>query len=246
MGSDKDQRLSKYLAYAGIASRRKSEKFISEGRVSVNEEIVTSLSFKVSLNDKVSFNGRLVKLHKIRPRIWLYHKPVGEICSDHDPFGKRTVFHSFPNDLGRVVLVGRLDFKSEGLLLLTNNGKLKRHLELPKNGFLRTYLVSISGDNLTENLLEPARSGLIISGIKYAPMSIKILSQSESLSWLEIIISEGKNREIRRVLRRLGLNIKRLKRIKYGPFSLGKLKPRKIKELDVPSSLLEETAGIDV
>ena len=136
MISKKDyyHRLSKFLAYSGISSRRQSESLITSGQISINGIVVTSVSQKVSSKDVVRYNGKKV-LYKSKPRMWIYHKPVGELCSDFDPSGKKTVFDSFPKKIGKVNLVGRLDLNSEGLLLLTNKGYIKRYLELPPNIF---------------------------------------------------------------------------------------------------------------
>ncbi len=232
-----NQRLSKFLAYAGIASRRNSEKLITEGRVSVNGMIVLNPATKVSESDTIFYNGCPVKHEFIKSRIWLYHKLVGEICSDSDPFGKRTVFDSFPKSLGKVCLVGRLDYKSEGLLLLTNKGFIKRYLELPRNQVVRTYRVKVWGQNLNDDTIEPIRKGTTVSGIHYAPMTIDILTKGLKTGWLEVSLTEGKNREIRKVLESIGLNVSKLIRIRHGDFFLGKLGRGKIKEVLIPNSL---------
>mgnify|MGYP003952350045 CR=1 FL=1 len=234
------QRLSKFLAYAGIASRRNSEKLIITGRVSVNGVIVINPATKVSNSDAIFFDGYLIKNELINPRMWIYHKPVGELCSDHDPYGKRKVFDSFPKNIGKVCLVGRLDYNSEGLLLLTNKGFIKRYLELPRNQVTRTYKVKVWGYNLIDRNLEPLRAGMTVSGINYAPMNIDLLSTREKISWLQISLSEGKNREIRRVLEKIGLRVSKLIRIKYGNFSLGTLKCRQTREISIPKALIKK------
>ncbi len=233
---DQNQRLSKFLAYAGIASRRNSEKLILKGRVSVNGSIVIDPGTKVSTEDDIFCDGRAVSHELEKPRIWLYHKPVGEICSDFDPFGKRTVFESFPNTLGRVCLVGRLDYNSEGLLLLTNKGFIKRYLELPSNKIVRTYEVKVWG-KVGDSNLEPIRSGITVGGVNYAPMIIDYIFKGKGNKWLKISITEGKNREIRKVLGKIGLKVSKLKRVSYGNFRLGKLKPGHVKEVGVAEDL---------
>ena len=235
-----NERLSKFLAYAGIASRRNAEKLIMKGRVSVNGLIVMDPATKVSARDTISFNGSRVKHESIKSRIWLYHKLVGEICTDSDPFGKRTVFDSFPKGLGKVCLVGRLDYKSEGLLLLTNKGFIKRYLELPRNQVIRTYKVKVWGRNLNDRIFNPMREGVTVSGIHYAPMVVDILSIGVKTGWLKISITEGKNREIRRVLESIGLNVSKLIRTRYGNFYLGKLERGKVREVVIPNSLIRK------
>lgn len=232
------QRLSKFLAYSGIASRRKSEHLIISGQISVNGNIVTSPSQKISSKDIVSFKGEKISIIS-KPRMWIYHKPIGELCSDFDPSGKKTVFDSFPKNLGRVCLVGRLDFNSEGLLLLTNKGYIKRYLELPKNKIPRTYFVKSWGRILSDENMNLIRNGLEIEKFKYAPMKIELISQNKKNSWYRIILMEGKNREIRNILRFFGLEVKKLIRTSYGNFFLNKQKARKILEVQIPKSLLK-------
>ena len=234
------QRLSKFLAYAGIASRRNSEKLILSGRISVNGLVVTNLATKVSEADYICFDNTYIKHQLEQPRIWIYHKTVGEICSDSDPSGKKTVFDSFPGSLGKVCLVGRLDYNSEGLLVLTNKGFIKRYLELPRNGVKRTYAVKVWGKHLTYNAFEPLREGISVSGINYAPMAVEFLEKGGKTKWLEITLTEGKNREIRRALEQIGFRVSKLKRIKYGYFSLKKLLPGQIKEVLIPKALTKE------
>ena len=234
------QRLSKFLAYAGIASRRNSEKLILDGRVSVNGLVVTNVATKVSEADHICFDNTHISNQLEQSRIWIYHKPVGEICSDSDPSGKKTVFDSFPAGLGKVCLVGRLDYNSEGLLVLTNKGSIKRYLELPRNGVKRTYAVKVWGKPMTYDALEPLREGIRVSGINYAPMTVEFLVKGGKTKWLEITLTEGKNREIRRALEKIGFKVSRLKRIKYGYFSLQKLLPGQMKEVLIPKALSKE------
>ena len=234
------QRLSKFLAYAGIASRRNSEKLILGGRISVNGLVVTNVATKVSETDHICFDQVNISNQPQQPRIWIYHKPVGEICSDSDPSGKKTVFDSFPESLGKVCLVGRLDYNSEGLLVITNKGFIKRYLELPRNGVKRTYAVKVWGKPMTYDALEPLREGIRVSGINYAPMTVEFLVKGVKNKWLEITLTEGKNREIRRALEKIGFQVSRLKRIKYGYFSLQKLLPGQLKEVLIPKALSKE------
>ena len=234
------QRLSKFLAYAGIASRRNSEKLILDARISVNGLVVTNVATKVSEADHICFDNTPINHQLEQPRIWIYYKPVGEICSDSDPSGKKTVFDSFPGSLGKVCLVGRLDYNSEGLLVITNKGFIKRYLELPRNGVNRTYAVKVWGKPLTYDALEPLRKGIRVSGINYAPMRVEFLVKGVKTKWLEISLTEGKNREIRRALEEIGFKVSKLKRIQYGYFSLQKLLPGQLKEVCIPKALSKE------
>ena len=235
--NDNNQRLSKFLAYSGIASRRKSESLIISGQISVNGTVVTTLSQKVSSKDIIRYNGKRI-LNKSNPRMWIYHKPVGELCSDFDPSGKRTVFDSFPKKMGKVNLVGRLDLNSEGLLLLTNKGYIKRYLELPKNKIIRTYLVKTWGRDLNTKNIKEMSSGLEISQFKYAPLKIEVVSKNKNNNWYNIKLIEGKNREIRKILGYFGLKVKKLIRIGYGDFFLENQKVREVFEVPIPKSLL--------
>ena len=231
------QRLSKFLAYSGIASRRKSESLIISGQISVNGTVVTTLSQKVSSKDIIRYNGKRI-LNKSNPRMWIYHKPIGELCSDYDPSGKKTVFDSLPKNLERVCLVGRLDLNSEGLLLLTNKGYIKRYLELPKNKIIRTYLVKTWGRELSTKNLNIISGGVEISEFKYAPMKIELVSKNKNNKWYKIKLIEGKNREIRNVLGYFGLEVKKLIRISYGDFFLNNQKLCEVLEVSIPKSLL--------
>ena len=232
------QRLSKFLAYSGIASRRKSEDLIVSGKISVNGVIVTNLAQKVTQNDIIIYNGKRVK-NKSKPKIWIYHKPTGEICSDFDPSGKKTIFDSLPKNLGKICLVGRLDFNSEGLLLLTNKGYIKRYLELPKNKIIREYSVKTWGGELTLKNLAEIREGVNISQFQYAPMEIKLISQNKKNRLYNIKLTEGKNREIRIILGYFGLKVKKLIRVSYGEFYLKNQKVGKVLEVPIPKLLLK-------
>ena len=169
--------------------------------------------------------------------MWIYHKPVGELCSNFDPSGKRTVFESFPA-LGKISLIGRLDFNSEGLLLLTNKGYLKRYMELPKNKINRTYLVKTWGKELTSENLNEIRQGIKILKFQYANIGINWVSKNKNYNWYKIKLYEGKNREIRKILRYFGLEVKKLIRTSYDCFELRNIKEREILEVKIPYNLL--------
>jgi 23S rRNA pseudouridine2605 synthase len=164
------------------------------------------------------------------PRIWLYHKPAGLVTTERDERGRETVFDALPDDMPRVMSVGRLDLNSEGLLILTNDGAMKRQMELPATGWLRRYRVRIKG-SLSEAKLDVLRSGIEVDGVHYAPMEVTFDRQQGANAWLTVGLREGKNREIRRVMEAQGVTVNRLLRISYGPFQLGQIKPGEVEEL---------------
>jgi 23S rRNA pseudouridine2605 synthase len=222
-------RIAKVLSRAGIASRREAERMIADGRVAVNGNVIVSPALNVVPSDNIVVDGKDVG-EPDEPRIWLYNKPVGLVTSTKDEKGRETVFDALPGDLPRVMSVGRLDINSEGLLLLTNDGGLKRKLELPSTGWLRRYRVRVKGDP-REDALEPLRKGITLDGERFQPMAITIDRVQGANAWLTISIREGKNREIRRALVSVGLNVNRLIRVSYGPFKLGELKSGTVEEL---------------
>ncbi len=233
------ERIAKYIARTGICSRREAETLIAQQRITVNGETVTSPAFNVSGDEKILFDGE--KLPQIdKTRLWLYYKPEGLVTSHKDPQGRPTVFANLPKELPRVVSVGRLDLNSEGLLLLTNSGELSRKLELPSNGWSRRYKVRVHG-RVNEKSLADLQNGITVDGINYGPIKAEIETVKGSNAWLMITLSEGKNREIRRVMKHLGLDVARLIRLSYGPFQLGALKPGEVKE--VPGKVLKEQLG---
>ena len=223
------ERIAKVLARAGVASRRAAETLIAEGRVSVNGTIIDSPALNVTPRDKVTVDGQPLGA-KEPTRVWLYHKPLGLVTSEKDEKGRTTVFETLPPELGRVLSVGRLDLNSEGLLLLTNDGDLKRRLELPSTGWLRKYRVRVNGTP-TEAMLAPLKLGVTIDGEKFQPMMVNVDRQQGANAWLTVGIREGRNREIRRALDTVGLTVNRLIRTAYGPFQLGNLEPGAVEEL---------------
>ena len=214
-------RIAKVLSRAGVASRREAERLIELGEVKVNGKIITSPALNVTAKDRITVRGEPVGQPE-PPRLWLYYKPEGLVTSAADEKGRDTVFDHLPEDMPRVMSVGRLDLNSEGLLLLTNDGELKRRLELPSTGWLRKYRVRVKG-NPTEPEIEPLRKGVTIEGEKFQPMEVKIDRHQGANAWLTIGLREGKNREVKNILGALGLEVTRLIRISYGPFQLGEL-----------------------
>ncbi|HSF93871.1 MAG TPA: pseudouridine synthase [Thermohalobaculum sp.] len=223
------ERIAKRLARAGVASRREAERMIEDGRVSVNGKLLTSPAFNVTAGDRILVDRK--PLAEAEPaRLWRYHKPAGLVTSARDEQGRATVFDRLPADLPRVMSVGRLDLSSEGLLLLTNDGELKRRLELPSTGWLRKYRVRVHGKP-TDESLSPLTRGLTIDGERFQPMTVTIDRQQGANAWLTIGLREGRNREIRRALEAIGLTVNRLIRISYGPFQLGDLAPGGVEEV---------------
>lgn len=222
-------RIARAIARAGLASRREAERWIAQGRVAVNGVTLTSPAHVVQPDDVVTVDGKA--LPEAGPtRLWRYHKPKGLVTTQRDPQGRRTVFEALPADLPRVVKVGRLDVNSEGLLLLTNDGALARHLELPSTGWLRRYRVRAHGD-VEQTALDALEEGIVIDGVRYGPIEARLDRRQGANVWLTLALREGKNREVRRVLDALGLTVNRLIRLSYGPFALGDLAPGAVEEV---------------
>lgn len=222
-------RVAKVIARAGVASRREAERMIEEGRVSVNGQVIDRAALNVTDRDRVEVDGKALDAPEAA-RIWLYHKPVGLVTTTKDEQGRPTIFDDLPDDLPRVMSVGRLDLNSEGLLLLTNDGAVKRKLELPSTGWLRRYRVRVNG-RPTDAMLAPLREGLTVDGQTFQPMTVAIDRQQGANAWLTVGLREGKNREIRRAMTDIGLTVNRLIRLSYGPFQLGQLKPGEVQEV---------------
>lgn len=222
-------RIAKVLARAGVASRREAERMIEAGRVSVNGIKIERAALNVTDADKITVDGKA--LNAPEPvRLWLYHKPTGLVTTNRDEQGRATIYDDLPDDLPRVMCVGRLDLNSEGLLLLTNDGAIKRQLELPSTGWLRKYRVRING-RPNDKTLDPLRKGLVVDGQRFLPMDVTIDRQQGANAWLTIGLREGKNREIRRAIEDIGLRVNRLIRVSFGPFQLGQLKSGEVEEL---------------
>ena len=229
-------RIAKWLARAGVASRRDAERMIADGRVSLNGQLVTHPATFVTPGDIVQAAGVVVD-PPARARLWRYHKPDGLMTTHKDPEGRPTVFEKMPAEMPRVVSIGRLDLNSEGLLLLTNDGALARQLELPANGWIRRYRVRVHGDIQPQALAALAK-GVTIDGTRYAGIEAGLDSRKGTNAWLTVSLREGRNREIRRVMQHLDLSVTRLIRIAYGPFQLGNLERGALAE--VPPKVLRE------
>jgi 23S rRNA pseudouridine2605 synthase len=230
------ERIAKWLARAGVASRRDVEKLIAEGRVKLNSKPVTHPATFVETGDIVRVDGTVVETAD-RTRMWRYHKPAGLMTTHRDPQGRATVFDKLRERLPRVISVGRLDLNSEGLLLLTNDGALARKLELPATGWLRRYRVRVNGHPDPASLVALAK-GVTVDGVRYGPIEAGLDSRKGDNAWLTVSLREGRNREIRRVMTHLHLPVTRLIRIAYGPFQLGTLARGEVEE--VPARVLRD------
>lgn len=228
------ERIAKFLARAGVASRRESERLIEAGRVTLNGAIVSHPATPVGGDDVLAVDGKTIAAPE-RTRLWRYHKPAGLVTTARDPQGRPTVFGNLPKFLPRLISVGRLDINTEGLLLLTNDGELARYLEHPAQGLSRTYRIRAYG-KADQSLIDKLSKGLTIDGIRYRPVQMTIDSRRGGNCWITMTLREGKNREIRRLLEHFGLRVTRLIRTGYGPFQLGRLTRGAVEE--VPAALL--------
>lgn len=233
------ERVAKRIARAGFCSRRDAERLIAEGRVAVDGEVLTSPAVTVTDANRVTVDGEPLPAAE-QARLFRYHKPAGVLTAARDPEGRPTVYDRLPEDLPRLMPVGRLDMGSEGLLLLTNDGELKRRLELPATGWLRRYRVRVHG-SIDESKLKALERGIAIDGFSYGPIQATLDRIQGSNAWLTVALREGKNREIRRVLEHFGWPVNRLIRLSFGPFQLGKLAVGEIEE--VPAKVLHEQLG---
>lgn len=240
------ERVAKALARAGVASRREVERLIEAGRVAINGKVLTTPAVKVAPGDFLTVDGQLVA-EREPTRIFRYHKPTGLMTTHNDPKGRPTVFGALPKDLPRLISVGRLDLNSEGLLLLTNDGELSRALETPSNAWVRRYRARAFGDT-TQAKLDKLKDGVTIEGVTYGAIEAKLDKAHEKAGggknvWITVSLSEGKNREVRKVLESIGLRVNRLIRLSYGPFALGTLAAGQIEEVG-PRVIRELLEGV--
>ena len=233
------ERIAKVIARAGLASRREAEAWIAAGRVAVNGAKISSPALNVTRADKIVVDGKPLPGAE-RTRLFLYHKPRGLVTTSSDPQGRPTIFGALPKHLPRLISIGRLDLSTEGLLLLTNDGGLARALELPATGWLRRYRVRAYG-KVTQAQLDALRDGVTVDGINYGPIDAVLDREQTSNVWITFAIREGKNREVRNVLRHLGLQVGRLIRVSFGPFQLGELEEGAVAE--VPTRVLRDQLG---
>lgn len=233
------ERIARFLSRAGVASRREAERLIAHGMVTVNGEFLTSPAVKVTPEMDIRVDGTRVAA-PAAPRVWRYHKPPDLVCTHNDPGGRATVFDAVSDRLPRVISVGRLDLTSEGLLLLTTSGDISRHMELPSTGWKRRYRVRAHG-TVTQDALDRLAGGVTVDGVTYAPVHARIDQCRGSNVWVRMSLTEGRNREVRHIMRFLGLHVNRLIRISYGPFHLGSLARGAVEE--IPAKQLGEQLG---
>ena len=233
------ERIAKVVSRAGLASRRDAEEWIVQGRVTVNGRVINSPALDVTANDVVTVDGKPLPPRE-RTRLFLFHKPRGLMTTHADPEGRPTVFDNLPEGLPRLISIGRLDFNTEGLLLLTNDGGLARALELPDTGWLRRYRVRAHGE-VTQAQLDELKRGVEVDGVKYGPIDATLERDQGANVWLVFAIREGKNREVRNVMAHLGLEVNRLIRVSYGPFQLAELPEGAVEE--VKTRVLREQLG---
>ncbi len=227
--TDGRERIAKRLARAGLCSRREAETWIAAGRVSVNGKVLDTPAFTVGPKDKIEVDGAPLPQVE-RTRLWLFHKPAGLVTTARDPEGRPTVFSAMPKDMPRVMSIGRLDINTEGLLLLTNDGGLARILELPQTGWLRRYRVRAHGE-ISQEQLDTLKDGIAVEGVLYGSMEATLDRRQGANVWITLALREGKNREVKKVLGALGLTVNRLIRVSFGPFQLGDLAEREVREI---------------
>ena len=233
------ERIAKVMSRAGLASRRDAEEWVTQGRVTVNGRVINSPALDVTANDVIAVDGKPLPPRE-RTRLFMFHKPRGLMTTHADPEGRPTVFDNLPEGLPRLISIGRLDFNTEGLLLLTNDGGLARALELPDTGWLRRYRVRAHGE-VTQAQLDELKKGVEVEGVKYGPIDATLERDQGANVWLVFAIREGKNREVRNVMAHLGLEVNRLIRVSYGPFQLGELEEGQVEE--VKTRVLREQLG---
>ncbi len=236
----KGERIAKRMARAGLCSRRDAERWIAAGRVQLNGDILTTPATVVTDDDDIIVDGRALP-KKERTRLFLYHKPAGLVTSNRDEQGRTTIFDKLPKELPRVMTVGRLDINTEGLLLLTNDGELARHLELPATGWIRRYRVRSYG-RTSQTQLDKLKKGIVHNKIRYKGIDATMDKQQGDNVWVEVALQEGKNREVRNVMEAIDLKVNRLIRTSYGPFQLGKIEKGAVLEIK-PKVLKEQLVG---
>lgn len=235
-------RLSKFISSTGYASRRKSDLLIENGFVIVNSEVCRDFSKQVNNSDEVIVENTKISLPS--PKIFSFYKPKNCLCTSNDPAQRKTIYDVLAPNYKNLISIGRLDYKSEGLLLLTNNGEIARFYELPKNKILRTYSVDFNG-NFNNSNLDDMNSGIKFKGIKYGGVKSKLIKIKGQRFTLEMTLSEGKNREIRNIAKYFKWNVLKLKRIQHGEYSLSKLKTSDLKEEKLTQKIINHIKEIE-
>jgi len=225
------ERISKVIARSTSYSRRQVEHLVSEGRVKIDGKIITKPGVNVSKNNTIHLDNKIVRFKNI-DELYIFSKPRGCLVTHSDPKRRKTIFNLLPKQFEKLISIGRLDYNSEGLILLTNNGDLKRNLELPKNNFERIYKVKVQG-KVDPKLIDRLKRGFYANKVKYKPIIAKIDNASETYCWLTIKLKEGKNREIRNIFESVNMTVTRLIRISYGPYKLGKLQKSQYRKINI-------------
>lgn len=237
------EKIARRVARAGLCSRREAERWVAQGRIEVNGQKVDTPALRVAAEDVVVVDGKELAV-KEPARLWRYYKPAGLITTNSDEKGRQTIFDTFPSDFPRTMSVGRLDMNTEGLLLLTNDGDLARYMELPDTGWARRYRVRAYG-KVEEDKLKSLKRGITVDGVHYKSIKAELERQKGDNAWLFVTLTEGKNREVRKVMEAIGLQVNRLIRVSYGPFQLGKMEKGAIEEVGrkaVKSAISKEMA----
>lgn len=232
----KPQRIAKIIARSGKCSRREAEELIVEGRVKVNGVVITSPATLIT-DEAIKVDNKLINA-KEKVRMWIFHKPRGYITTNKDTLGRKTIFEILPENMPRTITIGRLDINTEGLLLLTNDGEVARYIELPQNKWIRNYRARVFG-KIDMEKLKKLEKGIRINGVVYGSIKVELEREGDSNSWVKVSLSEGKNREIKKVFEYFGLTVNRLIRTSFGPFHLGKMPIGAVKE--IPQNVLKET-----
>ncbi|PPR79110.1 MAG: Ribosomal large subunit pseudouridine synthase B [Alphaproteobacteria bacterium MarineAlpha2_Bin1] len=227
------EKITKKLSRVGIGSRRQIEKWIKEGRFDIDGKVLYDPAIRVDEKKKIYFDGKEIP-KKEQTRLWKFYKPRGSLTSNYDQKGRSLIFDFLPKNIPRVISIGRLDYNTEGLILLTNDGELARKLEMPSSGFLRKYRVRVHGI-IEKKKLEELSSGIIINSIKYKPIDVIFERQNKTNAWINMSLKEGKNREIRNIMEFFGWEVTRLIRLEFGPFKLGGLKEKTLMEVKYSS-----------
>ncbi len=225
----KNEKITKKLSRVGIGSRRQIEKWIIEGRVNINDKVLLDPTIRVDEKTKIFFDGKEIP-KKEQTRLWKFHKPKASLTSNYDSKGRNLIYDFLPKKIPRVISIGRLDYNTEGLILLTNDGELARKLEMPSSGFIRKYRVRVYG-KIEKKKLEQLANGIIINKIKYKPINVVFERQNSSNAWIHMSLKEGKNREIRNIIKFFGWEVTRLIRLEFGPFKLGSMKEKDLREI---------------
>lgn len=220
------ERISKVIARSSQYSRRQVEQLIIEGRVKIDGKIIDRPNINVSSSNKILLDKKIID-YKTNDEIFIFNKPRGCLVTHSDPEGRKTIFNIIPKKFEKYISIGRLDYNSEGLLLLTNNGDIKRYFELPKNNFERSYKVKVQG-KIDDKIIKSLKKGLFINKIKYKPIIALVENSTPTYTWIIMILREGKNREIRNIFESFNMTVTRLIRISYGPYKLGKTKKGEI------------------